>query len=329
MPKGSGGGGGGTAHIDVYARVRPSKKPSRHLEIDYAEHAIAMKLERKREEAVVNNQRENYSFAFSRVLDMSTTQDTVFETVARPVVDSVLDGYNGTIFAYGQTGSGKTFTITGGAERYVDRGIIPRALSYIFGRLAEQRSEYTYGLRRAILGGGAQFLRNSPMVRFLPLHHRYEVRISYLEIYLEAGYDLLDPSHETKGLEDLPKVTMQEDEDGRTHLRNLSAQVARSEEEALNLLFMGDTNRVISETPMNEASSRSHCIFTIGIDARRAGSDVVRRSKLHLVDLAGSERAKKTGIEGTVFKEARYINLSLHYLEQVIIALQEKQKHVT
>jgi len=155
------------------------------------------------------------------------------------------------------------------------------------------------------------------------------VRISYLEIYLEAGYDLLDPSHETKGLEDLPKVTMQEDEDGRTHLRNLSAQVARSEEEALNLLFMGDTNRVISETPMNEASSRSHCIFTIGIDARRAGSDVVRRSKLHLVDLAGSERAKKTGIEGTVFKEARYINLSLHYLEQVIIALQEKQKHVT
>ena len=121
---------------------------------------------------------------------------------------------------------------------------------------------------------------------------------------------------------------MQEDEDGRTHLRNLSAQVARSEEEALNLLFMGDTNRVISETPMNEASSRSHCIFTIGIDARRAGSDVVRRSKLHLVDLAGSERAKKTGIEGTVFKEARYINLSLHYLEQVIIALQEKQKYV-
>ena len=89
---------------------------------------------------------------------------------------------------------------------------------------------------------------------------------------------------------------MQEDEDGRTHLRNLSAQVARSEEEALNLLFMGDTNRVISETPMNEASSRSHCIFTIGIDARRAGSDVVRRSKLHLVDLAGSERAKAAAL---------------------------------
>ena len=68
---------------------------------------------------------------------------------------------------------------------------------------------------------------------------------------------------------------MQEDEDGRTHLRNLSAQVARSEEEALNLLFMGDTNRVISETPMNEASSRSHFADRLGDDAR-IGSDVVR-----------------------------------------------------
>ena len=132
MPKG-GGGGGGTAHIDVYARVRPSKKPSRHLEIDYAEHAIAMKLERKREEAVVNNQRENYSFAFSRVLDMSTTQDTVFETVARPVVDSVLDGYNGTIFAYGQTGSGKTYSMMGSPA---DPGVIPKVVAAIFERCA-------------------------------------------------------------------------------------------------------------------------------------------------------------------------------------------------
>ena len=41
------------------------------------------------------------------------------------------------------------------------------------------------------------------------------------------------------------------------------------------------------------------------------------------------ESMRRAGIEGTVFKEARYINLSLHYLEQVIIALQEKQKHVT
>lgn len=50
---------------------------------------------------------------------------------------SVLAGYNGTIFAYGQTGSGKTFTITGGAERYSDRGIIPRTLSYLYERFSQ------------------------------------------------------------------------------------------------------------------------------------------------------------------------------------------------
>lgn len=95
---------------------------------------------------------------------------------AEQVVGSSLEGYNGTIFAYGQTGSGKTYTITGGTARYVDRGIIPRALSLIFSEIA-QRSDYTY-----------------------------TVHFSYLEIYNETGYDLLDPDHETKALEDLPKV---------------------------------------------------------------------------------------------------------------------------
>ena len=73
-----------------------------------------------------------------------------------------------------QTGSGKTFTITGGAERYIDRGIIPRTLSYIF--------EY--------------FERNSEKT--------FTAHISYLEIYNEFGYDLLDPKHEAAKLEDLP-----------------------------------------------------------------------------------------------------------------------------
>lgn len=67
----------------------------------------------------------------------------VFERVAQPVVVSTLEGYNGTVFAYGQTGSGKTFTITGGAERYVDRGVIPRTISSIFKELSN-RSDHTY-----------------------------------------------------------------------------------------------------------------------------------------------------------------------------------------
>ena len=99
-----------------------------------------------------------------------------------------------------------------------------------------------------------------------------------------------------------------------------------SEEDALEKLFVGDTNRMIAETPMNMASTRSHCVFTIHITSRSAGGALIRRSKLHLVDLAGSERIGKTGVVGNLATEAKYINLSLHYLEQVIVALSDKSR---
>ena len=117
-----------------------------------------------------------------------------------------------------------------------------------------------------------------------------------------------------------------EDEDNNIHLKNLSIHAANNEEEALNLLFLGDTNRMIAETPMNQASTRSHCIFSIHITARETGSAAIRKAKLHLVDLAGSERVGKTNLNGQLLTEAKYINLSLHYLEQVIVALAEKNR---
>lgn len=71
------------------------------------------------------------------------------------------------------------------------------------------------------------------------------------------------------------------------------------------------------QTPMNQASTRSHCIFTVHLCRREPGSATLLRSKLHLVDLAGSDRVSKTGLDGQLLTDAKYINLSLHYLEQV------------
>lgn len=116
-----------------------------------------------------------------------------------------------------------------------------------------------------------------------------------MEIYNGRGYDLLEAEHDTNNLEDLPKVEHLEDSEGRMHLRNLSVHVADTEENALNLLFIGDTNRVVAETPKHDASTRSHCVFTINITCRTPGCDTVKKSKLHLVDLAGSERVDKMG----------------------------------
>ncbi|NWQ73186.1 KIF6 protein, partial [Columbina picui] len=287
--------------IRVYARVKPlgRRQQAGIYSVDDDEKSLSsleIIVPHDLADGFVNNKRESYKFKFQKIFDQEAKQDVVFDNIAKPVAECVLAGYNGTIFAYGQTGSGKTFTITGGAERYSDRGIIPRTLSYIFDQLQKDGSKV------------------------------YTTHVSYLEIYNECGYDLLDPRHEASRLEDLPKVTIMEDPDQNIHLKNLSLQQATNEEEALNLLFLGDTNRMIAETPTNQASSRSHCIFTIHISSKEPGSATIRRSKLHLVDLAGSERVAKTGVGGHLLTEAKYINLSLHYLEQVIIALAEKNR---
>ncbi|KAJ0062801.1 hypothetical protein NL108_008073, partial [Boleophthalmus pectinirostris] len=286
--------------IQIFARIKPTRKTSAVYSVDNEDQigsSLAFVVPRDLAQGFINNKKESYKFRYSKIFDQSAKQEDIFENIAKPVADSVLAGYNGTIFAYGQTGSGKTFTITGGAEHYRDRGIIPRTLSYLY----------------------ECFSQESSMV--------YTTHISYLEIYNDTGYDLLESRQDSMSrLEDLPKISIQEDPDQNVHLRNLSMLQSTNEEEALNLLFLGDTNRMIAETPTNQASTRSHCIFTVHLCRREPGSATVRRSKLHLVDLAGSDRVYKTGLNGQLLTEAKYINLSLHYLEQVIIALSEKNR---
>ena len=141
-------------------------------------------LPRDEHAGYVNNSRDKFAFRFDGVIGPDAKQDEVFTRCAERPVLGALDGFNGTVFAYGQTGSGKTFTITGGAERYVDRGIIPRAISRLYSEISKRADA------------------------------RYSVHVSYVEVYNNQAYDLLDPDHETKALEDLPKVTLQEDEEG-------------------------------------------------------------------------------------------------------------------
>ncbi|XP_061824484.1 kinesin-like protein KIF6 isoform X1 [Nerophis lumbriciformis] len=285
--------------IQIFARIKPTQKDTSVYYVNSKEQASAsleFLVPKDTAEGFVNNKKECFKFRFQKVFDQATKQENIFEDIAKPVTDSVLAGYNGTIFAYGQTGTGKTFTITGGAERFIDRGIIPRTLTYLYERFSQDNNTV------------------------------YTTHISYLEIYNEMGYDLLDPRQEAARLEDLPKVIILEDPDHNIHIKNLSMLQSANEEEALNHLFLGDTNRMIAENPMNQASTRSHCIFTVHLCMREPGSDTLRHSKLHLVDLAGSDRASKTGLNGLLLTEAKFINLSLHYLEQVIIALSERNR---
>lgn len=283
------------AAIDIFLRVKPTKKKSDKFHLLTEDNkAVFTNLKQMKKGEYVNNSKNEYNYCFNGVFDMSAKQEQVFEVVAKDVIDNAFEGYNGTVFAYGQTGSGKTYTMTGPEERYSERGIIPRSVAYIF-QEANRRTDSDFN-----------------------------IHISYLEIYNNDGYDLLSEDHSSKQLTDLPKVVPLERANGELMLSGLSSHRVAKEEDAFNLLFIGDTNRMVCETPMNDASTRSHCIFIISIESCKHGSDVKTVSKVHLVDLSGSERVGKTGVNGTLLKEACFINLSLHYLEQVINSLQKK-----
>ena len=287
------------AAIEIYLRLRPlpPSSPSRNYTLSPSSTEITFALPENND--YINNTQTTQNFKFSKIFPETSNQDEIFTSISKEIIDSALEGYNGTIFAYGQSGSGKTFTMTGGAVRYEDRGIIPRSVSYLFKKIREDKDKI------------------------------FNVSVSYLEIYNNVGYDLLFENCEESGnrdLRDLPKVVPFMNKKKELILKNLSIQKAENEEDLLNTLFIGDTNRVVCETPLNDVSTRSHCIFTIYLESHSPNSEIKNYSKINLVDLSGSERIGKTGAQNNLLKEACNINLSLFFLEHVIINLQKKIK---
>eukprot|EP00727_Mastigamoeba_balamuthi_P007577 m51a1_g344 putative kinesin-like protein kif9 (890) ;mRNA; r:533624-536787 len=281
--------------VKCIVRTKPTTVFPREL-ISLGEdgRSIAITGRRRDVGGVVNNQQERHGFTFDRILH-NASQELVYDEVGSDVVSGGLEGYNGTILVYGQTGAGKTFTMSGTAESYSHRGIIPRAITHIF-----------------------REVKKKPDMAFV-------VKVSYLEIYNEAMHDLLSDPDEAVESGDLKIV---EDATGTTRVKGLRLQLANNEEEALNYFFEGELNRTIGEHSLNKASSRSHCVFTVHLDMRSRveSTEKVLLSKLNFVDLAGSERLAKTQSEGQVMREAMYINKSLTFLEQVIIALGTKNR---
>ncbi|XP_045676369.1 centromere-associated protein E isoform X3 [Phyllostomus hastatus] len=231
------------------------------------------------------------SFNFDRVFHSNETTKNVYEEIAVPIIDSAIQGYNGTIFAYGQTASGKTYTMMG-SEDYL--GVIPRAIHDIF-----------------------QKIEKLPDREFL-------LRVSYMEIYNETITDLLCDTRKMKPL------IIREDFNRNVYVSDLTEEVVYTSEMALKWITKGEKNRHYGITKMNQRSSRSHTIFRMILESREKGEPSncegsVKVSHLNLVDLAGSERAAQTGAEGMRLKEGCNINRSLFILGQVIKKLSDEQ----
>uniref|UniRef100_A0A803W179 Kinesin-like protein KIF9 n=1 Tax=Ficedula albicollis TaxID=59894 RepID=A0A803W179_FICAL len=282
----------------AFVRVKPTAHFAQDMiKLGSDNKSIDIYIRKSPKGGIVNNTQTDWSFKLDGLLH-NTSQEMVYETVAKDLVSKALQGYNGTVMCYGQTGAGKTYTMTGAASEYRNRGIIPRAIQQIFKSAAE----------------------------FLNI--LVTVRISYLEIYNETLFDLLAPAL-GRGSKDNQLAVM--DGPQGVYVKGLSIHPVSHEEEALHLLFEGETNRVIGEHSLNKNSSRSHCIFTMYIECRSRDytNHKCLKSKITLIDLAGSERLSKTGSEGQVRIEASYINKSLTFLEQLVIALADpKREHI-
>lgn len=237
-------------------------------------------------------------YTFDSVFDWNTAQIDVYNNAARPIVDSVMEGYNGTVFAYGQTGTGKTFSMKGIDEPPELRGIIPNSFQHVFDAIDASED--------------ADFL----------------VRASFLEIYNEEIRDLLGKNSQSR-------LEVKESVETGVYVKDLTSFVVKGVAEINNVLAVGDKNRTVGATLMNQDSSRSHSIFSITVERSdhggAAGDDGghIRVGKLNLVDLAGSERQSKTGATGERLKEATKINMSLSALGNVISALVDsKSGHI-
>ncbi|KAG8369179.1 hypothetical protein BUALT_Bualt15G0124300 [Buddleja alternifolia] len=260
----------------------------------------------------------SHAFTFDNIFGSKGCPSlSIFDDCVAPLVDALFSGYNGTVLAYGQTGSGKTYTMGTNYNGEEQRGgVIPKVMDTIFSKVETMKES----------------------IEFL-------IRVSFIEIFKEEVFDLLEPNPPTLFKSDMSSmvkttcparvpIQIRERVSGGITLAGVTEAEVRTKEEMASYLLQGSLSRATGSTNMNSQSSRSHAIFTISMEQRRIshssiGDDVgddVLVAKLHLVDLAGSERAKRTGADGMRLQEGIHINKGLLALGNVISALGDDKK---
>ncbi|TFK91840.1 kinesin-domain-containing protein [Polyporus arcularius HHB13444] len=203
-------------------------------------------------------------FIFDRVFRHDASQTEVYGSTARPLLKTLLDGFNTTIFAYGATGCGKTHTISG---TDADPGIIYLTMADLFQEIEDRRED-----------------------------NNIDVVVTFLEIYNEEIRDLLaEPGTPT------PRGGLQIREDKTVKVVGLTELRPATADEVKQIVLLGNSRRTQSPTHANETSSRSHAVLQVHVtQAPRTASLTEERTMgtLSIIDLAGSERAAATSNMG-------------------------------
>ena len=245
--------------------------------------------------SVVEDSKGEYNY--DKVFGEETDTTQIYSELVKDIVSSVSnDGLNGTIFTYGQTSSGKTFTMQGVQET---EGLIQNAARDIFNTIEQHMNS------------------NSESA----------VKISYVEIYNEELRDLLSDKRKSNQ----SSLVIREDRKGVIAIENLKEVAVRNLDQLMQVFRVGEANKSMGSTKMNDRSSRSHAILQITVEKKttfnapaedygdekenneltspKNNSFMVKTSStLNLVDLAGSESVRLTGATGQQKKEGGMIN---------------------
>ncbi|XP_033220506.1 kinesin-like protein KIF23 [Belonocnema kinseyi] len=311
---------------------------------------------------------------FTRVFQSDISQREVFNTVALPLVANLIQGKNGLLFTYGITGSGKTFTMTGDQQesgimpRCVD--VVFNSISnyqakkFVFkpdrlnGFDVQSETDAMLDRQKGLNSGlmtprnvrirtrkvdsdsdsNPTFLRSADESQVIQVDpdNVYSVFVTYVEIYNNSVYDLLD--EEDIRAKTLQSKIVREDGSKNMYVHSVTEVEVKTTEEAFEVFQRGQRKRRVAHTALNAESSRSHSVFTIRLvqapldcDGEHVIQDkrVVCISQLSLVDLAGSERTNRTKNTGQRLREAGNINNSLMTLRSCMEILRENQTNGT
>lgn len=143
----------------------------------------------------------------------------------------------------------------------------------------------------------------------------FNIKCSYLEIYMEKIMDLLDVKK--------TNLNVKQDKTRGLYIEDATEVFVGNTDEMMSVMNAGSQNRSVAATRMNATSSRSHSIFLVQVNQKNRKTDATKAGKLFCCDLAGSEKTEKTEATGQTLEEAKMINKSLSALGNVINALTE------
>ncbi|KAM6059992.1 kinesin-like protein KIF23 isoform 6-T6 [Theristicus caerulescens] len=371
--------------VGVYCRVRPLSRPDQECCIEVINETTVQIHPPDGYRIFRNGEYRETQYSFKEVFGTLVVQKELFDVVAKPLVEDLIRGKNGLLFTYGVTGSGKTHTMTGSPG---DGGLLPRCLDMIFNSIGPfQAKRFVFKLddkngvdvqcevdallerqkrdampvpktpssKRQIDPEFADMInvQEHCKVEEVDEDNVYSVFVSYIEIYNNYIYDLLEeapfdpikpkwnncntPVRNGDLIPPQSKI-LREDQNHNMYVTGCTEVEVKSTEEAFEVFWRGQKKRRIANTQLNRESSRSHSVFIIKLAQAPLDADgdnvlqekeQITLSQLSLVDLAGSERTNRTKAEGNRLREAGNINQSLMTLRTCIEVLRENQMYGT